>query len=45
MDVVMRQGMSKEEFPAWEEQQELRWEYDGSQAVAMVRDTLSHSKV
>ncbi len=43
MNVVMRQEMSLEEFLAWEEQQELRWEYDGSQAVAMVGGTQAHA--
>jgi len=43
MNVVMRQGMSLEEFLAWEEQQELRWEYDGSEAVAMVGGTQAHA--
>ena len=43
MNVVMRQDMSLEEFLAWEEQQELRWEYDGSQTVAMVGGTQAHA--
>ena len=45
MNVVTRQEMSLEEFLAWEEQQELRWEYDGSQPVAMVGGTRSHSRI
>ena len=45
MNAVTRQEMSLEEFLAWEEQQELRWEYDGSQPVTMVGGTLNHSRI
>ena len=43
MNVTTRHEMSLEEFLAWEEQQELRWEYDGSQAVAMIGGTQTHA--
>ena len=36
MDVALRQRMSVAEFLAWEERQELRYEFDGFQAYAMV---------
>ncbi len=35
MSVAVRQPMSVAEFLAWEERQELRWEFDGFQPVAM----------
>jgi len=34
--------MTITEFLAWEERQELRWEFDGFQAVAMTGGTLAH---
>jgi Uma2 family endonuclease len=34
--------MSIAEFLAWEERQELRWEFDGFQPVAMTGGTLAH---
>ena len=37
--------MSPEEFLAWEETQELRWEFDGVRPVAMVGGTLAHDVV
>lgn len=37
--------MTPEEFLAWEEKQELRWEFDGLQPVAMVGGTSAHDVV
>ena len=42
MSVAVRQPMSVAEFLAWEERQELRWEFDGFQPVAMTGGTLAH---
>ena len=35
--------MSLAEFLAWEERQELRWEFDGFEPVAMTGGTAEHS--
>ena len=37
--------MSLEEFLAWEERQELRWEFDGFAPVAMTGGTAEHSAI
>jgi Uma2 family endonuclease len=37
--------MTLEEFLAWEEQQELRWEFDGFEPVAMTGGTSDHSAI
>ena len=37
--------MSPQEFLAWEEKQELRWEFDGFKPVAMVGGTSAHDVV
>ena len=42
MNVALRARMTKEEFLAWEERQELRYEFDGHKAVAMVGGTQAH---
>src|ERR1700748_1477896 len=42
MSVAVRQPMSVAEFLAWEERQELRWEFNGIQPVAMTGGTLAH---
>lgn len=39
MNVALRKRMTIEEFPAWEDRQQERWEFDGSQPVALVRGT------
>lgn len=41
----MRQPMTLEAFLAWEEGQELRFEFDGFQPVAMTGDTVAHETV
>ena len=35
MDIAARRGMRLEQFLAWEERQELRYEFDGFAPVAM----------
>ncbi len=37
--------MSLDEFLAWERRQELRYEFDGTQAVAMTGGTVAHSVI
>lgn len=44
MSVSLR-PMTLAEFLAWEEQQELRYEFDGIQPVAMVGGTRAHSLI
>jgi Uma2 family endonuclease len=38
----LRQPMTVAEFLAWEERQELRWEFDGFQPLAMTGGTFAH---
>ncbi|WP_428483748.1 Uma2 family endonuclease [Rhodopila sp.] len=45
MSIALRQPMSLEVFLAWEEQQELRWEFDGFEPVAMTGGTAQHSVI
>ena len=45
MSVAVRQPMSVAEFLAWEERQELRWEFDGFQPVAMTGGTAAHEVI
>ena len=45
MDVVLRKSMSVEQFLKWEERQELRYEFDGFQPVAMTGGTSEHSAI
>ena len=45
MNVPLRKGMTLEEFLAWDETQEERWEFDGLQPVAMVGGTRAHSLI
>ena len=42
MSQVLHKVMTPEEFLAWEAKQELKWEFDGFQPVAMVDATLAH---
>ena len=39
MDVALRKPMSLAEFLAWEERQELRYEFDGFRPVAVTGGT------
>ena len=45
MNVALRKPMTLEQFLAWEEQQELRYEFDGFQPVAMAGGTAAHAAV
>lgn len=45
MNVVMRKPMTVEQFLAWEERQELRYEFDGVQPVAMAGGTAAHAAI
>jgi Uma2 family endonuclease len=45
MSIALRKSMTLEEFLAWEEQQELRWEFDGFEPVAMTGGTSDHSAI
>jgi Uma2 family endonuclease len=46
MTIALRQPvMSLEEFLAWEDQQEYRWEFDGFEPVAMVGGTSAHNQI
>ena len=45
MSAALRQPMSVAEFLAWEERQEYRWEFDGSQPVAMTGGTRAHETI
>ncbi len=43
MSVALRRPWTIEQFLAWEEQQELRYEFDGFEPVAMVGGTEAHA--
>jgi Uma2 family endonuclease len=43
VSVSLERPMSLEEFLAWEERQELRWEFDGFGPMAMTGGTAEHS--
>ena len=45
MSQMLRETMTPEEFLAWEAKQELKWEFDGFQPVAMVGATLVHAAI
>ena len=45
MSTALRKPMSLEEFLAWEETQELRYEFDGWHPVAMTGGTLAHELI
>ena len=45
MNVALRRPMTLDEFLAWERQQELRYEFDGNQPVAMTGGTVEHSEI
>jgi Uma2 family endonuclease len=42
---ALQKPMSLEAFLAWEEQQALRWEFDGFEPVAMTGGTAEHSAI
>ena len=45
MSQLQRKAMTPEEFLAWEAGQELRWEFDGFQPVAMTGGTDAHAAI
>ena len=45
MSAALKLPMSREEFLLWEEQQELRYEFDGVNIVAMPGGTLAHATI
>jgi Uma2 family endonuclease len=45
MNLVLRKPMTLVEFLAWEERQELKYEFDGVGPVAMVGVTAAHSRI
>ncbi len=45
MDQAVRKPMTLDEFLAWERRQELRYEFDGFQPIAMTGGTLEHSAI
>jgi Uma2 family endonuclease len=45
MSVALRKPMSREAFLAWEERQELRWEFDGVAPVAMTGGTVEQGLI
>jgi len=45
MNVVLRKPMTLEQFLAWEDRQELRYEFDGCQPVAMTGGTAAHAAI
>ena len=45
MNVALRRPMTLPEFLAWEERQELRYEFDGFRPIAMAGGTAAHAAV
>jgi Uma2 family endonuclease len=45
MNIALRKSMTLEEFLAWEERQELRYEFDGVQPVAMTGGSFEHAAI
>jgi Uma2 family endonuclease len=45
MNVAVRKPMTLAEFLAWEERQELKFEFDGFRAIAMSGGTVAHSTI
>lgn len=45
MTVAARKPMTLAEFLAWEDRQELRWEFDGIGPVAMTGGTMAHELI
>ena len=45
MSVTLQKGMTLAEFLDWEERQELRYEFDGFQPLAMTGGTLRHEAI
>ena len=45
MNVALRARMTRDEFLEWEDRQELRYEYDGVQPIAMTGGTRAHAEI
>jgi Uma2 family endonuclease len=45
MSSALRKPMTRDEFLAWEERQEFKWEFDGFAPVAMNGGTVAHSTI
>ena len=45
MSVALRKPMTLAEFLEWEERQELRWEFDGFEPLAMTGGTSAHAAI
>ncbi len=45
MSAPLPRPMTVDEFLAWEERQELRWEFDGFEPVAMTGGTVAHAAI
>jgi len=45
MNVALRQSMTVAQFLAWEDRQDLRYEFDGVGPVAMTGGTMAHSAI
>jgi len=45
MNIAMRRPMTLEQFLAWEDRQELRYEFDGFQPIAMTGGTAAHAGI
>lgn len=45
MTVALRKFMMLDEFLAWEERQDVKWESDGEQPVAMTGVTRAHAAI
>jgi Uma2 family endonuclease len=45
MGVTLRKAMTLAEFLVWEERQELRFEFDGFEPVAMTGGTIAHDQI
>ena len=45
MNVALRRPMTVEEFLEWEGRQEMRYEFDGLQPVAMTGGTFAHDRI
>jgi hypothetical protein len=45
MSMAPREAMTLDEFLVWERRQELRYEFDGFEPVAMTGGTLNHAAI
>jgi len=45
MNVIVRPLLSLDEFLAWEREQELRYEFDGTQPIPMTGGTIAHARL